>query len=115
MRDLDGNPVPVMVVPARFLGALIYKFLLQRPVGDAGSWITYVVYMCIPAATELLELYESEHGEGSGEKWVCDMYEKTLLVNPLLSYNSIGEHQEPVEDSKVVYVNFNNRRKYGVS
>ena len=113
VSDIEGNPIPVTVVPPRFTSPLIYMFLTENPDGDVEDWMCYVIYMCIPDATELTQLYDAEHGDGDGSKWMNDMYGKILLINPLLSYKSIVDHQTPIKDDKVIYVNFTTHKKYG--
>jgi hypothetical protein len=109
--DLDGNQIPVMVIPARLIGPLILDFLVRNPAGDLESWFGYVLYTCVPDASEMSELYEVEHGEDAATDWIVDVYEKILLVNPTLDYKMVEAFQEPVNDDKVVHINFRHRRK----
>jgi hypothetical protein len=109
--DLDGNQIPVMVIPARLIGPLILDFLVRNPAGDLESWFGYVLYTCVPDASEMSELYEAEHGGDAATDWIVDIYEKILLVNPTLNYKMVEAFQEPVNNDKVVHINFRHRRK----
>jgi hypothetical protein len=111
VTDNVGNTVPVMVIPERLVAPVIMNFLIQKPRGDIGEWFGYVLYICIPDATEMSELYEAEYGKEACSEWIGDLYTHILLINPALDYEMVEAFQEPVKDDKVVQMNSRQRRK----
>ena len=111
ITDMRGNKIPVMAIPNRLVAPLIEDFLLQNPRGDISSWFGYVVYICIPFATEMTEKYSQEYGETSCSEWIGDAYNKIIALNPGLDYDTVEDFQEPVQNKKVVHVNFNISRR----
>ena len=111
VADKDGNEIAVMHIPNRLIYPIVREFLTCNPQGDIGSWFGYVLYICVPDATELSELYEAEYGGEACSEWIGDMYDKILLVNPVLDYELVGAFQEPVQHEKIVHVNFGSRKK----
>ena len=111
VSDEMGNLIPIMVIPDRLISALVTEFLVSEPRGDIGSWFGYVLHACVPDATELTQLYEDEHGQEACSRWIGDMFDKILLVNPSLTYEIVAVFQEPVQNDKVVYANFGKRAR----
>lgn len=111
MSDVDGNTVLVVKIPKRFVTAMIDRFLKQCPQSKVGEWIDYVIYMCIPDAEDLMQLYEAEHGHDALSVWVADLFQKAVIVNPLVSWDALVCYQEPEENDKVVYVNFAHKER----
>jgi hypothetical protein len=106
-----GNKIPVLQIPSRLVGPLILDFLVRNPEGDIKNWFGYVIYACVPDSTEMSEMYEAENGEDACSEWLGDLYDKILLVNPGLSYEMVAAFQEPIQDDRVVYVNFRHHRR----
>ena len=113
MSDVDGNTIPIVKVPKRFVTAMIDRFLKQCPRSTLGEWITYAIYMCVPDVEELMQLYEAEHGHDMLAIWVGDLFKKITIVNPLVSWDALVCYQEPEENDKVVYINFSDKRRRG--